>query len=201
MFKSALVIIAFFIGFCVKPQNAFAQDIDIILKRLVLQNLEIGRGEIPIAYIQDGENKYAIIRLGARVFFIDKFGRDNKRISRSRALPLNYCTPINDFSRETDPKLNLRQDGLLEIKPTNIINQASCNFILSGTSEIISFKHGEENQAIIWAETKLGQAADLHRISLSKTSRENTASAIIYAQKYSQNDFNRIINTLRASAG
>ena len=77
------------------PTGAQAFDIGIILERVAMEQLEIAPEETPLAIGGNDRTKpYVVVALGESTFFIDQYGPDKKRTSRSIALPAQQCADM-----------------------------------------------------------------------------------------------------------
>ena len=195
MHRIAFIFCLLVIALFAQSKKVAAQDIDIIINNITLESLERKPNEVPIAFAQIGENKYAIMRLGARTYFVDKFDAQNKLIKRTRPLPLYYCGTESQIPEDASFTIRHNKDGIIEIKSASIANRINCDFYIDNDWNIISVKRGEEGRAVLWTKSENTDFPNILKIIFPPSNR--TSFNIIDKSKYAASDFNIAIESAR----
>jgi uncharacterized protein len=123
---------------CPFPTNAF--DIGPVLDRLAMARLNIAPDETPLAIGgDDATQPFVAVALGESTFFIDRYGPDNKRISRSRPLPAQSCTARPNPNASDPWLMSLRAQAGGIVVYTNSCPTGDKIFFQDGDGNITSF--------------------------------------------------------------
>jgi uncharacterized protein len=143
-------------GVILGPVPAKAFDIGPVLDRLAMARLNIAPDETPLAIGGDDATRpFVAVALGESTFFIDRYGPDNKRISRSRPLPAQSCTARPNPNAGDPWLMSLRAQAGGIVVYTNPCPTGDEIFFQDGDGNITSFVRPKLSDAAIPLEVRV----------------------------------------------